>query len=341
MVFLRGRLRAKGRMLPPSPPASAGTTIALYDAEGTDHSLAVSDVSPDRLNDRQLLWIDMTPARDVAAVAAALGLAPDTVAGLDAAAPEPALFVHDGYVHVVAVAPGDVPGGRPSVLHCIVGPNWIVTAHDHAIAFLDKFGERIRGDSALGGITSHEFLAAILEEHVTNYFAELHSIEAGLDRLDLTVLAGRVDEDDLLRELVASRLRLAKLRRLLAPHRELVAVLSRAEFRVLAGTDSDDPFERLGELLERALQGMETTRDAIVGSFDIYTTRVAHGANKVMKLLTVVSVTLLMPTLLAGVMGMNSLPRFLSSGSVFAVTILAMLGLALGTLAIARARSWI
>lgn len=340
MLFLRGRERAEELMPPPSA-ASAGTTIALYDAEGADRSVAVSDVSADELNDRQLLWIDMTPARDVVAVAVALGLEPETVARLDAALPEPALFVHDGYVHVVAVAPGGAPGDAPSVLHCIVGRNWIITAHDQAIAFLDNFGERIRGDSSLGRISSHEFLASILEEHVTNYFAQLQSIEAGLDRLDLTVLAGRVDEDDLLRELVASRLRLAKLRRLLAPHRELVAVLSRAEFRVLAGIDSDDDFERLGELLERALQGMETTREAIVGSFDIYTTRVAHGANKVMKLLTVVSVTLLMPTLLAGVMGMNSLPRFLSSGSVFAVTIVAMFGLALGTLAVARTRSWI
>jgi Mg2+ and Co2+ transporter CorA len=86
---------------------------------------------------------------------------------------------------------------------------------------------------------------------------------------------------------------------------------------------------------------MESTREAIAGSFEIYTTRVAHGANKVMKLLTVVSVTLLMPTLLAGVMGMNSLPRSLASGPVFVFTIAAMLGLALGTLALARARSWI
>jgi magnesium transporter len=337
VLFLRGRERARRR----KPPPPSGTTIALYDADGADRSLAVSDVSPDELTDRQLLWIDVTPARDVVGVASELGLEPETVARLDEAPAEPAFFSHDGYVHVVAVGPGDMPGGRPSVLHSIVGPNWIVTAHDRAMAFLDNFGDRIRGESALGRIRSYDFLAAILEEHVTSYFADLDAIDGDLDRLDLTVLSGRVNEDDLLRALVAMRLRLAKLRRLLAPHRELVAVLSRAEFRVLANTDSNADFERLSDLLERALQGMESTREAIAGSFEIYTTRVAHGANKVMKLLTVVSVTLLMPTLLAGVMGMNSLPRFLSSGSVFALTIVAMLSLALGTLTLARARSWI
>jgi magnesium transporter len=341
MLFLRGRERANGRT--PAPAAApAGTQISLYDADGTDRTLAVPDVDVDELTDRQLLWLDVSPVREVARVAAALGLVPETLARLDAGMPKPGLFVHERYVHVVVVAPGTAAVGvRPVVLHCVVGSNWVLTAHDEAVDFLDSFDDRIRGDSALGRIGSHDFLAAILEEHVTSFFGELNSIEAELDGLDLTVLAGRVDEDELLSALVAMRLRLSRLRRQLAPHREVVAVLSRAEFRVLAEADSDADFDRLGDLLERALQGMDTTREAIAGSFDIYATRVAHGANKVMKLLTVVSVTLLLPTLLAGVMGMNSLPGVLASGSVFALTLLAMFGLALGTLAFARARSWI
>jgi Mg2+ and Co2+ transporter CorA len=47
----------------------------------------------------------------------------------------------------------------------------------------------------------------------------------------------------------------------------------------------------------------------ITGSFEIYTTWTAHGTNRVIKRLTIVSVALLPPTLLAGVMGMNSLPN--------------------------------
>jgi Mg2+ and Co2+ transporter CorA len=324
------------------PDADSGIRTFLYDADATDGNVSLRHIDVEQLTDRQLLWIDVSAFRDLQRAAVALGLAPETVGRISSTSAEPGLFVHDGYVHVIAVAPGKGEvGHEPVLLNCVVGPNWVLTAHQRPIDFLDHFDERIRGDSEFGRLNSHDFLAAILEEHVTSYFAELGPLEAELDRLDLKVMTGRVEEDALLRELVAMRMRLSRLRRLLVPHRELFAVLTRSEFRVLSGAESSVDFERLTELLERALQSMEVTREMIVGSFEIYTTWTAHGANKVMKLLTVVSVTLLPPTLLAGVMGMNSLPNALASSPVFWVTTTLMLGLGVATLAFARARDWV
>jgi magnesium transporter len=79
----------------------------------------------------------------------------------------------------------------------------------------------------------------------------------------------------------------------------------------------------------------------IVSSFDTYTTWTAHETNKVMKLLTVASVTLLPPTLLASVMGMNSLPARLGTSTAFEITLSVMLVLVGTVLAMARRRSWI
>jgi Mg2+ and Co2+ transporter CorA len=61
----------------------------------------------------------------------------------------------------------------------------------------------------------------------------------------------------------------------------------------------------------------------------------------VIKRLTVASVALLPPTLLAGVMGMNSLPRALVTGQAFWISTATMVGLALAVLTLARLREWI
>jgi magnesium transporter len=314
----------------------------LYDAERRDQPVSLRDVTVARLTTEQLLWIDISDEREVAAVAATLGLAAETVRALRDPTPEPALFVYDAYVHVVVVAPStDTAPGGPRVLDCLVGPSWVLTVHPEDVEFLGHFDERIRGDSDLGKLDGHGFVAAILQEHVSNYLAELRPIEAQLDRLDLRSMTGRIDDEAMLHELVRVRLRLAKLRRTLEPHRELFALLARSEFAVLSGSEAATDFAALSELLERTLQSMESTREMIIGSFEIYTTWTAHGTNKVMKRLTVASITLLPPTLLAGIMGMNSLPKPLVTGEAFWISTMAMACLALTILTLARLRSWI
>ena len=89
------------------------------------------------------------------------------------------------------------------------------------------------------------------------------------------------------------------------------------------------------------MQTLDSTREMILNSFDIYTTWTAYETNTVMRLLTLASVALLPPTLLASVMGMNSLPETLASPLAFDVTLGAMLLVAGGVLAGARYRDWL
>ncbi len=322
--------------------ASRGVHAFLYDAEDTDGNVRLGEVAVEDLTERQLLWVDVSDNQGVDDAAATFGLGPETLQRAREPSTEPALFVHDGYVHVVVVAPehGDLPD-EPLMLHCVVGHNWVLTVHFQPIELLDRFDERIRGDSELGNIDGHGFLAAILHEHVAGYLAAIRPIERELDRLDVRSMTGRVQEESLLRELVAARVRLGRLRRLLEPHRELYALLARSEFEVLSGSQSTSDFERMTDLLERTLQSMDSAREMIVGSFDIYTTWTAHATNNVMKRLTVASVTLLPPTLLAGVMGMNSLPASFEKATTFWVTTILMACLAVTVLTVARLRDWI
>ena len=110
---------------------------------------------------------------------------------------------------------------------------------------------------------------------------------------------------------------------------------------MLSGSDSIEAFARLDQRTDQALQQLETTREMIVSSFDVYTTWTAHGTNKVMKVLTISSVALLPSTLLASVMGMNSLPHALTGAGAFLMTTIAMACLVITVVAFAHHRGWL
>jgi magnesium transporter len=340
-----GRVLTRRRQPQEGPPAeeASGLRVRLYDAEGTDGPVSLADVVVDRLSDDQLLWVDVAGVEDLAAVSATFGLADETVAAVSGPSAEPDVLVYDGLVHTSLIAAGrSTAAHEPQSLHVLVGKNWVMTAHRDPIGWLAELDERIRADSELGRIDGNGFLAAILQEHLASYLAELRPIEAELDRIDARSMSGgRVNEGALLRELVRIRIGLTKLRRLLEPHRELYTRLSRSEFAVLSGSESVSEFEALTDFLERVLGSMEATREMIAGSFEIYMTRAAHGTNQLMKRLTIASVTLLPPTFLAGVMGMNSLPPVLATPGVFWVSAAVMCSLAVATLMLAWLRGWI
>ena len=93
--------------------------------------------------------------------------------------------------------------------------------------------------------------------------------------------------------------------------------------------------------LERALGAIDTARDALLGTFDIFMGRAAQRNNDVMKILTILSAILLPSVVMAGVMGMNfELPLFEDTGN-FAYVLAVMIGLAVGVVAVARLRRWI
>jgi magnesium transporter len=337
---------SRGRAPARPPSEGSGSDSAprafLYAAGLAGVPIRLRDVDVESLTAEQLLWVDVSGDEDVAPVASALGLAAESVRALGEDSAEPALFTHERYVHVIVVAPGRDSGiHTPRVLHCLAGPNWILTVHDSPVDFLGESDDRMCGNTNAGKIDSHVLLAAILQDHVASYLAELRPIEADLDRLDLRSMTGRIDDESLLRELVRTRLRLARLRRLLEPHRELYPLLARSEFAVLSESSAASDFQTLADLLERTLRSIETTREMIVGSFEIYTTWTAHATNKVMKRLTIASVTLLPPTLLAGVMGMNSLPAALSTSAAFWASTAVMSVLAFTTVTVAWLRQWI
>jgi Mg2+ and Co2+ transporter CorA len=78
----------------------------------------------------------------------------------------------------------------------------------------------------------------------------------------------------------------------------------------------------------------------IFGSFDVLMSRTAQRTNDIMRVLTIVSVSLLPMTVIAGVLGMNSMPKSLATPLVFWGSIVAMFVVAALMFLAARLLFW-
>lgn len=221
------------------------------------------------------------------------------------------------------------------------GPNYVVTFHPEPIEFLQNFDQHVQGDTQIGRLTGPSFLAALLDWHVSSYFGVLNKLEDKVDALDEAALLQSATQE-FLADLVDVRRRVAEVRQMLAPHREVFAALARPDFEVVASSEAAAHFRALNDRLERALDNVEHAREIIIGTFELFMTGTAQSTNDTMKILTLVTVISGFLGVIAGVMGMNFEVDFYKSGLVgFLAVVASMLFLTGLVVALARWRRWL
>lgn len=315
----------------------------LFDDDGIDRAVEVTGSLLGALGERQLLWIDVDlgDAGAVRRVAQLLELEDATVESLLQPFDRPRVTEYGRYFHVGIFSVRETDDGfAPVEVDCVVGPHWVVTGErGESDTAREAFRARVGGDTGLGRLQAPSFLVTLLDWHLNAYFRALESLEAKIDGLDQAMLVSELD-DDLLPTLVELRSRVSQLRSILAPHREVFADLSRPDF-ALSHSDALGDFGRLNDRLERAVSSLESLREMIIGSFEVLMTVTAHRTNEVMKVLTVTSVLLLPPTLIAAIFGMSFRLGVFESTLGFALVVAAMVVVGLGALAFVKRRGWL
>jgi magnesium transporter len=301
------------------------------------------------LSESQVLWLDLHDPSQEQASEVLDGLDLRDVGELQLDDPEktPAVEQHEGHLRVTAVAVSDAerdPDRERIVVDCFLGSNWVVSAHTADIAALNEFRRVAEGRGEIGLLDGPSFLSTVMEWVVTSYLHAFDEVEESLDEFDVKALANPShDPEEEIRTLSAARSRVGRLRRTLAPHREVFATLSHSEFDPLSSPESAERFRALTARVDAALASARDARDGIASSFDVLIVRTEHRTNEIMKVLTLASILLLPGALLAGVAGMNvniSARTFVHS-PLFWVVVTAIILIAIATLAFARLRRWI
>jgi magnesium transporter len=298
--------------------------------------------TPRRLGRHELLWVDVDrrDPEDAERVAAALGLDEHTRDRLAEPHDHADFHDHGRYLRITTYAPRPDDDDRLHAVECVVGENWVVTAHDQPVPVLDDFASRLSGSGDTGSLDGPGFLAALLEWVLGSYTEAFDRIEERLEDFDVQAMRGHGSDSDI-ETLVSMRRVVGGLRRALAAHRTALVALTHPELEALGDSDSRDRFVALFSRFESTMQEARDAREAIVGSFDVLIARSEHQTNHTMKVLTLASVILLPGSVIAGVMGMNFKVPVFDHPAVFWVVLAAIVGFGVVALVLARVRRWI
>jgi magnesium transporter len=252
-----------------------------------------------------LVWVSVTAPSDelITDLAREFGIHALAVEDLRKRNQRPKLDSYeDQYVLVAYEA---VPG-EPTILselHLFFAKQWVVSVRFGPMPMVDASLRRFAEGSPAKPVTVDALIYLVLDGAVDSYFPELDRLSERIEALEDRVLAGDADRRSL-GELIELKRRLLELRRVLAPMRDLANSLMRRDIDIVSDT-ALPYYQDLYDHLVRVLDQVDLYRDLLATVVDARMTVASNSLSQIMKRLTAFTVILMVPTLIAGIYGMN------------------------------------
>jgi magnesium transporter len=222
----------------------------------------------------------------------------------------------------------------------VLGRNFVLSFQENGTDVFKPVRERLRGGKGRLRQNGADYLLyTLVDAIVDQYFLVLESLGEKIESLQEKVVAD--PKPDTLREIHALKRQLLFLRRAVWPLREATNNLSRADCPFLHEPTKvffRDVYDHVVQIVDT----IETLREMVSASLDIYLSSVSYRLNTVMRVLTVIT-TIFMPlSFIASIYGMNfeHMPELKSEWG-YPVVLGAMGVIAGGMLMAFRQRRWL
>jgi magnesium transporter len=351
MKLVQKRSRKSG--LPPGTLVHIGerksdkVTITVFQYNGTGCEECRPE-QPDRVSppgDESVAWINVGGVHKVEMVEA-LGkqfalhpLLLEDVANTDQ---RPKLDDYDTYVFLVMKMLSLTERQEIAVeqVSLVLGKNYVLSFQENGTDVFQPVRERLRGGKGRLRQSGADYLLyALVDAIVDQYFAVLEFIGERIESLQQTVVADPRPET--LNEIHALKRQLLFLRRAVWPLRDVMNNLSR-----LDGPFLQQPtkvfFRDVYDHVVQIVDTIETLREMVSASLDIYLSSVSYRLNAVMRVLTVIT-TIFMPlSFIASIYGMNFeyMPE-LESRWGYPLVLGVMTAVGVGMLVLFRTKRWL
>jgi magnesium transporter len=329
--------------------APSGRTCLLRHPNGqlTDLDLSGDDLTKLHDESGRLAWLDLADpdADDVALLRDQLHLHELALEDLEKRRQRPKVDIYPDQNVLVAYEVLDSKGSRADFalgeLHLIIGKGYLVSVHWLPSPALDEVRQRWRQDPDAVATSAGGLLYAILDTVADGYFPLLDRLSERIDRLqDGIISGGREAGPTALRHVLHIKRELLELRRVVAPLRDVANALLRRDLAVIDETLTPY-FQDLYDHLVRVLDNIDLYREMLAAALDANLSVTSNNLNVIVKRLTAFTVILMIPTLIAGVYGMNfhAMPELswpFGYGFALGLMLLSMLG----AYVVFRARDW-
>jgi magnesium transporter len=204
-------------------------------------------------------------------------------------------------LHLVEPAGEDYLVGELAVF---AGPNYVVSVRNRAQRGFAEVRARCEREPKLLRQGPGFVLYAIIDAVVDRYFPILDNLEDELDAVEQRIFAPEGAPRDNIEALYAIKQRLMVMKHAVAPLLEGVSNLSGARVPVLC-TKITEYFRDIYDHLQRLNQTADSIRDTIATAISVNLSMVTLQENETMKRLAAYAALLAVPTMIAGIYGMN------------------------------------
>jgi magnesium transporter len=194
-------------------------------------------------------------------------------------------------------------GLRVGEVDVFVGPNYILTIRSHAEQGFQTVRARAESEPELLKLGAGYVLYALVDAVVDRYFPLLDAIETELEGIEDRIFAGTSPRENV-EALYGLKQKLGVFRHAVAPLLEAVNNLYGARApRICA--DMKEYFRDISDHLQRLNQTVESIRDTIATAIAVNLSMISLQENETMKRLAAYGALVAVPTMIAGIYGMN------------------------------------
>ena len=260
----------------------------------------------DHLARDQFFWLDLTAptSEDVGRLRELFDFHPLALEDALHFDQRPKLDDYQDYAFLVFYGATENDGDGPGLLQEVqmfISGKYLVSLHRDPLPALDEQRSLLEGRV----LHSEQFLLYRVFDALTDsFFPPLARMDEEIDELEAAVLAGPTDEQ--LQRLFAMKRTLVAMRKVVTPQRDLFA-RSIDQLADLPGLELDerDYFRDVYDHLIRVSDLIDSYRDLLSSTTDLYLSTVSNRQNEVMKQLAIVGTIFLPLSFITGFFGMN------------------------------------
>lgn len=286
----------------PHEPAQATEFSFVVPCFATLDEAAIKD----HLERDHFFWLDLTAPtpEEIERLRELFGFHPLAIEDSLHFGQRPKLDHYQDYIFLVFYGAHDAAHGDTDLLHEVqlfISGKYLISLHKDRLPALDEQFSRLDGSV----LHSEQFLLYRVFDALTDsFFPPLAHMDDQIDELEAAILTGPTTEQ--LQRLFALKRELVAMRKVVTPQRDLFA-RSIDQLADLPGLELDerDYFRDVYDHLIRISDLIDSYRDLLSSTTDLYLSTVSNRQNEVMKQLAIVGTIFLPLSFITGFFGMN------------------------------------
>lgn len=278
--------------------------------EHTFHRLhSVEQIKEAREDPDSILWLDLLKPteQDFAIIAEKFQLHPLAIedATVEHQRPKVEEYEHFDFVVFYAV---NMNGEKGDIDTCeidmFLGSDYLITTHQEPAQELDEAEQRWTRNAKQMEWGIGILLYSLLDSIVDHYFPVVDELVERAEALEDRLFEGHTRERKFAQELLSLRKQFLTLRRVAAPERDVLNVLTNRDNPIF-DEHASIYFRDVYDHITRLADTVDLYRDQLSTTMDANLSIVSNDLNKVMRTLTSASIILMADSLIAGIYGMN------------------------------------